>query len=96
MAKHYIINEKTKTGKALVAMLNSAMKKDAKAVRNFSQDLFDKNMALGIGSPLTDKQLEQLTVEIEADETVTLVEARKNILGRLKAARNERSYKKAG
>lgn len=95
MAKHYIINEKTKTGKRVIEFLNQAAKEDAKAVQNYSQDLFDRNNALGIGAPLTDTELEQLAMELEADETVTLEEARKNILARVKKRSHERSYKKA-
>ena len=95
MAKHYIINEKTKTGKRVIELLNQAAKEDAKAVQNYSQDLFDRNNALGIGAPLTDDELEQLAVELEADEKVTLEEARKNILARIKKRNHERSYKKA-
>ena len=95
MAKHYIINEKTKTGKRVIELLNQAAKEDAKAVQNYSQDLFDRNNALGIGAPLTDDELEQLAIELETDETVTIEEARKNILARVKKRSHERSYKKA-
>lgn len=96
MAKHYIINEKTKTGKRLIEILNQAVKEDASAVQNYSQDLFDHNNALGIGPPLTDKELEQLAIELEDDETLTLEQAREQAIEYLKRKKQDGThYKKA-